>query len=478
MTLSISAADNIGTGALTLDSGSTLDLTAGLSLVDDIILNGPASPPASLIVSNGASDFINGQISGAGALSVSGGGTLYLTNSSNNYTGGTTVDGGAIVVNSGGGVLGAGTLALEGGADAYWFDDGISHSDWTVKNAITIAGASYFVVGLGDDVTLSGVISDGSAPGTLIATGDGSATITLTGKNSYTGGTTIANGEVSINNASALGTGGVTFTNTVGSALELAFTGTLANAITVADDAVATIGATAGHYATLTGEFVEYNSGVATLHFGSSVDTGVVNLASASLGDSALAGTTYVDGGTLRLGSADGAYVLTAINLTVGTLASTTATLDLDGNSLQGNDLTGNANGRITDSRTGAVKLTAYEDANSTFAGTISNGSGVIKLEVYDDNTLTLTGVNGYTGGTTIDSEFHLADRRRRHGVDRRRDHRQWRARLRPFERLHIFRRDLRLRFGGAGRGLHTAPGGRQQLFRGHNDRGRRSVDQ
>ena len=94
--------------------------------------------------------------------------------------------------------------------------------------------------------------------------------------------------------------------------------------------------------------------------------------------------------------------------MTVGT-GSTLATLDLGGVSAPFVDnLSGDANGRIT-STGGKATLTAYNSANSTFAGVISDGAGgkgQISLSLaprtHNGMTLTLTGSNTYTGGTSI----------------------------------------------------------------------------
>jgi len=57
--------------------------------------------------------------------------------------------------------------------------------------------------------SFGGVISDGSAPGSLVI--DGAGTATLTGANTYTGGTTLEAGTLELGNASAAGTGTITF---------------------------------------------------------------------------------------------------------------------------------------------------------------------------------------------------------------------------------------------------------------------------
>ena len=201
-TLSISAGDNIGAGALTLDGGSTLDMTAALSLNNAIVLNGAAS----LGISN-AFDFLYGQITGAGSLSISGGGGFYLINSANSFTGGIIVNNELLVV-YGSGVLGAGAVTIEGGAN-------IDFVGGTYANAINIAGVSNFNVNptgaaTPSVVTLNGIISDGASAGALSVQG-ANGTLALGGADNYSGGTTINSGAtLEVSGAGSLGTGGVT----------------------------------------------------------------------------------------------------------------------------------------------------------------------------------------------------------------------------------------------------------------------------
>ncbi|WP_395352767.1 autotransporter-associated beta strand repeat-containing protein [Variovorax sp. UC122_21] len=94
--------------------------------------------------------------------------------------------------------------------------------------------------GFGGSDTLSGVVSDkgsvfaqpGSGTGGSIVK-VGAGTLTLSGANSYTGGTTVAAGTLSVTNksGSATGTGAVQ----VQSGATLAGTGTIAGTVTVAN---------------------------------------------------------------------------------------------------------------------------------------------------------------------------------------------------------------------------------------------------
>ena len=179
---------------------------------------------------------------------MSGGGELFFLNGNkNSYTGGTTVDASVLDLNSGG-QIGSGALNLEGGAS-------VDLLNLTLANAIKIAGANTLSVGAGDDATLSGVISNGASDGRLIVNGVGA--LTLTGPNTYSGGTTIEDGAVVIGNAKALGSlGGLVFAGS-GSSLDADFTGTILKTTVVDAGVKASIAAGAGHAFRLAGALTQ-----------------------------------------------------------------------------------------------------------------------------------------------------------------------------------------------------------------------------
>ena len=92
-TLSIASSANLGTGTLAMYGGTTLNFTAAGTYTTPVTLSGdPTFNIASGTVTyNGLiSDGIN-----PGTLNLTGGGTLYLTDAANNYSGGTSVIGGS-----------------------------------------------------------------------------------------------------------------------------------------------------------------------------------------------------------------------------------------------------------------------------------------------------------------------------------------------------------------------------------------------
>jgi autotransporter-associated beta strand protein len=252
-----------GTGGLIKQNGGTLILTgantySGGTSVSGGTLQGNTSSLQGAVINNSQVVFDQasqgtyaGVMSGTGALNKQNAGTLILTGA-NTYSGGTTVTSGALqgntsslkgaIVNnsqvvfdqstvgtysgvmSGTGSLtkqNAGTLILTG---ANTYSGGTTVSGGTLQgDSSSLQGAivnnSQVVFDQATDSTYSGVMS-----GTGALTKQGTGTLILTGANTYSGGTTVASGTLSIAGSSPTGTGDVF----VASAGTLMGTGTIA----------------------------------------------------------------------------------------------------------------------------------------------------------------------------------------------------------------------------------------------------------
>ena len=167
-TLQVASNDNLGAvgGGLSFDGG-TLENTGAFSTSRAVTLNadgGTSETTADLT--------LTGLVSGTGALTKDGAGTLALT-ATNNYTGDTTIANGTLQLGAGGGtgsilgdVVNNGTLSFNR------------------SNNYTFAG----------DISGTGGVNQ-------IGTG----TTTLTGSNTYTGGTTISAGSLVVGNGGTQG---------------------------------------------------------------------------------------------------------------------------------------------------------------------------------------------------------------------------------------------------------------------------------
>jgi T5SS/PEP-CTERM-associated repeat protein len=152
------------------------------------------------INSNGNNTIFTGVISGAGGIAKTGLGTQTLAGA-NTFTGPVAVNGGVLSFANGGN-LGAGTVITFNGGTLQWQTG--NTTDISSRTVTIAAGGAGIDIG-SNNVTLAGVIG---GIGGLVKFGSG--TLTLSGTNTYIGGTNIQNGTVSVGADANLGTGSVT----------------------------------------------------------------------------------------------------------------------------------------------------------------------------------------------------------------------------------------------------------------------------
>ena len=178
----------LGTGALTVGGAATIDNTVPLALNNAVVLN------AGLTVAGSNDLTLNNVVSGTGSLTKDGPANLTLANA-NTYSGGTVLNNGTITVGNNT-ALGTGSLALNGGQlDVNGFQ--ITVSGLNGNGSIALGSGGVTVNGGG---AYGGVIS-----GTGTVAKGGSDTLTLTGANTYTGGTTINAGTLQVGNGGTTG---------------------------------------------------------------------------------------------------------------------------------------------------------------------------------------------------------------------------------------------------------------------------------
>ncbi len=145
-----------------------------------------------------------GHLGAAGSLSKIGAGTMTLS-ATNNYTGGTAINAGVLKANAPetpgvSGPLGkSGTITFGGGTLQY---SAANQYDYSARFS-SAAGQLISIDTAGQTVTFASLLT--SNGGTLSKSGNG--TLTLTGANTYSGGTFINGGTLAVNSASGSGTG-------------------------------------------------------------------------------------------------------------------------------------------------------------------------------------------------------------------------------------------------------------------------------
>ena len=143
----------------------------------------------------------NGLITGSGQLIKTGAGTLVLTNSGNNFTGGTTINGGTLS-SSASAALGAASGSLTINPTGVLQATG----SYSTSRVVTLGGSGGASSGGTLDVTGANVMTRTgviSGSGSLTKTGTG--TLSLTAANTFTGDFYINGGTVTVNNSQSLG---------------------------------------------------------------------------------------------------------------------------------------------------------------------------------------------------------------------------------------------------------------------------------
>ncbi|WP_116545508.1 autotransporter-associated beta strand repeat-containing protein [Salmonella enterica] len=411
-----------GTGRVGKSGDDTLTLSGSNTYTGGTLINGgtlvasnvealgtgDVTDNATLALNTGGT--FDNAISGSGQVVKSGDETLTLSGT-NSYTGGTTISGGTLVATNvealgSGDVTDDATLELNTGGT---FDNAISGSGQVVKSGdkmLTLSGANSYsggtlisdgtlvasnVEALGTgDVTNNATLAlntggdftnNISGSGQVVKSGDD--TLTLSGANSYTGGTTISGGTLVATNVDALGTGDVTNSST----LELNTGGTFDNAISGSGQVVKSGDETltlSGSNTYTGGTLISGGTLVATnvdaLGTGDVTDNATLELNTGGTFDNVISGSGQV------VKSGDDTLTLSGANsYTGGTLISGGTLVATSVEALGSGDVTDNA---VLELNTGG-----------TFDNAISGSGQVVKS---GDKTLTLSGANSYTGGTTI----------------------------------------------------------------------------
>ena len=356
-----------------------------------------------------------------------------LLNDASTYTGGTTLSQGTLVAGNDR-AFGTGALALNGGTLSSSGPEEITRNfanSIVVGNSMTFGdsanpGSIAFSSGLdlqnavrtfttSANVTFDGVVANG---GIVKA---GAAALTMTGINTYAGGTTLTEGVLFAGSDRAFGTGDLALGSTTSPTISSDGSGasaarTFANAVTIKGDVTfgdgkndgAMLFATSANLGT-TGENRAFTVNAKTTFAGRM--SGGAGLTKLGDGVLTLSGSNSYSGGTtftagMILAGSDNSFGTGALVFNGGAIGSADSTPHTFANAMIFlGDLTV---GDYTDSM-GALTFTSQLDlgnanrkittkSNATFTGDISNG-GIMKDGL---GALILTGTNTYQGGTTL----------------------------------------------------------------------------
>ncbi|NBV87734.1 MAG: hypothetical protein EBS01_16020, partial [Verrucomicrobia bacterium] len=194
-TLSVGSAGAVSFGSLTAVNLGGLTGSTALALQSGTVAL------AMNVGANGNSTVYDGSLSGSGSVNKVGAGALVLAGSSS-YSGGTKLSGGILsVANTS--ALGSGSLTFNGGTLQY---AGGFNADLSPKITALAAGISARV-----DTGTNTVTFSGSLTGAGGLTKSGAGTLILAGTSSYSGGTNLSGGILAFANATAFGSGSLTF---------------------------------------------------------------------------------------------------------------------------------------------------------------------------------------------------------------------------------------------------------------------------
>ena len=439
--------NNTYTGATTINAG-TLALGANQSLG---AIEGAGALNLStytLTTTASTNNTLSGAVAGSGNLIKAGTGTLTLSGN-NTYTGTTTISAGTLKLGSATGVSSASTLNATGGVfdlngyNATVAAVGVGNAAGTIANSTSGSGTNTLTV-LNYNVNLASLITDGATAKTAVTiNNNGAANVISNANNTFSGGLTLAYGvsgggtrlyQGSITNTIV---GGILTKSNIGTGtLTIGVNGATANAQLMLNS-----GSIYNNIIVNAPQYVDGGSaafridGTGIQFYGTmTAGSSNINISSQITGSATLNGQlTGTNGLLLKTpAGASSTFTLTLANTanplnnysgnttislrTTIALAAVTqipsgtgkgnvindGTLTLGGLSHTINGLSGSG---TIDGVSGTPTLTVgNNDATSSFSGVIKNTAGTLSVTKIGTGSLTLSGVNTYSGATTLNA--------------------------------------------------------------------------
>jgi len=376
----------VTTGSVNLQGFGTFDISGAsgnrtVGAVTGVSGTAIALGARTLTFGDSTNTTFGGTIGGTGGIIKQGSGVATLAGA-NIYTGGTAINAGTLSIGGGGGLSAIGAVALNSAGSA--FDISSAAANQAIGALSGVAGSQ---VALGTNTLALGDATNTTFAGTVSGTGSivkqGPGTFTLSGTNTYTGGTTVNVGTLALGSGGSLAAIGTVALAAPGSSLDLSAAGPQsigalsgaagssvflgANALNLVPSGSNTFGGTIGGTGSvvINGSGIETFTGTNTYTGGTSIQSGTLALGPGG----ALAG-----GGALTLASGGSFDISTGGNQAIGTLAGAGGAIKLGANSL------------------------SVSGSGGSFDGVIQGTGGVTNIA----NALVLNGVNTYTGLTTV----------------------------------------------------------------------------
>ena len=366
---------NVADATFRVSTSETIGSLAGGGAAGGAVV---LDPVTELTTGDATDTTFAGKISGDGRLTKQGAGTFTLSGE-NTHKGATTINEGTLLVQGGKAIDDAGAVVVANAAGAT-FRVSASETIGSLAGGGAVGGAVVLDPGMvlttGDatDTTFAGVISGG---GRLIK--EGAGTFTLSGINTYGGGTAVDAGRlVNTGTLASAVTNSATFDNIGTLSASLSNSGTATNAGTI----VGGVGNSGGF---------TNNGGVggALNNSGTAINTGIIggglnNTAGTTTNSNTINGGATVSGGT---------FTQTA-GLTAGGLTNT-ATVNANGGAING-AIANNNGGTLN---VGGVVTSDGNFANAAGATLTVGGAGnyAIGLDLINDGVVTVQGGGALT---------------------------------------------------------------------------------